>query len=359
MRRVGLILLALFLSAVTAATTAGRVLPAGEQLVYLSSLSRGQSRLLLRDTGRSISIDLELPGNVIAEPAWSPDGRRLAYVRVVSPAERELNIFDLTTGQNMPVTSPYDPAGNFAWSADGTRLAYHFFASQWIAIYDLTSQESFLISPTVVAQSPPLWSPDGRSLMYVSFVDGIPYLRVVSEQCQDSGQSCLDRGRERWVTQNSAYWPMSWSPDQQHLVFNQLERDGWRLELLSITCDDLLEPTCIGSAGTVVEQLRHSVFPFWSPDGSEVAFLSSDTTQTILNTVNITTGTSRQVMVNLELYDAPAGSPGSGAIAVTQRGRRGALAIPLRIMLLDAHSGQVWQVIDAAHSPRWRPGSNW
>jgi Tol biopolymer transport system component len=161
MRRAGLLLLALFVSAVGAATAAGHALPAGEQLVYLSALPREQSRLLLRDTGRSISIDLELPGTVIAESAWSPDGQRLAYVRVISPAERELNIFDLTTGQNTPVSSPYDPAGNFAWSADGARLAYHFFASQWLAVYDLTSQDahSGQVWQVIDSAHSPRWRP--------------------------------------------------------------------------------------------------------------------------------------------------------------------------------------------------------
>ncbi len=102
--------------------------------------------------------------------AWSPDGRQFAFP-VVARGNNEVLIVDVGSGR---VSRRIDPrvgeVSSLAWSPDGRRLAYAGLAEgiDDLYLYDLDSGRVSRITDDAYSELQPTWSPDGRSLLFVS-----------------------------------------------------------------------------------------------------------------------------------------------------------------------------------------------
>jgi hypothetical protein len=107
--------------------------------------------------------------------SWSPDGRQLAYV-AYAQGDEEIEIFDLASGDVVRrirargVESISDPS----WSPDGTRLAFSGNVGGVADLYvvELASGELRQLTRGRAAELQPTWTPDSRSIVYVT--DGGP-----------------------------------------------------------------------------------------------------------------------------------------------------------------------------------------
>jgi TolB protein len=358
MRRVLVVLLAVFTALILAALAVGRLIAGGEQLLYIVNAGFGPSRIILYDTIRGLAPNLAPGERFLSVPAWSPDGTKLAYITPVPPAQPGIAILDMTTGVTAHYATAYPPQDGLAWSRDGTRLAYRTSqrGSPKLAVYDLSSGESHIVNLSGASDSPPLWSPDGASLLYISFRDGNPRLYAVAVNCEQSARGC--RYNERLLLPTIVMrWPLSWSPDGEHLAFVRVRRDNWQLHLLSASCASLLDESCAPTLLPIGEALPFAAFPAWSPDGASLALTTTDGTQTTLNVIDMDSGRGRTVAAGLTSNDVPSWSPSGAHIALH------AYANPwAHIIVLDAVSGAQRGVIEApfgVYSPLWRPGSDW
>jgi Tol biopolymer transport system component len=123
----------------------------------------------------------------VDSPSWSPDGGKLAWIAGLQDGEDyatwriALLILDFNN-QTALTLHPYVPVGRGGWppppvwSPDGQWLTFNAWAedpaqSGMYVIAADGSQEHFLSIPnpssTWVAESyPPLWSPDGQTLLF-------------------------------------------------------------------------------------------------------------------------------------------------------------------------------------------------
>ncbi len=248
--------------------------PDSRRLAFLSS--RGDLRevdqlwLLDRAGGEAQRLS-DLPGG-ISDFAWAPDGRRLALVA----SDPDPNIIpegqDSSEHRLQPVV-----VDRFMFKEDETgytgRLRNHLY------LFDLESRKAELLTPGDYDEAAPAWSPDGRSIAFVSrrrpdfdrsenFDLYVVDARPGAEPRQLTTYEGADMDPD-WGSRG----PM-WSPDGRHIAYVQ----GGKPELIYYAVQNLaVVPAAGGQARVLTGGLdRNVISPAWSPDGASVLFLLED-----------------------------------------------------------------------------------
>jgi Tol biopolymer transport system component/imidazolonepropionase-like amidohydrolase len=199
------------------------------------------------------------PARGITHPALSPDGQRVAFA-----ALGDLWMMPID-GAPRRLTS--DPALDTAaaWSPDGRSLAYvsDRGGSTNIWIRDLGSGGDRELTHGSVAATFPAWSPDGARIAYVDADGQLQVVNVASGATTKIHDHLNEPGRP------------SWSPDGSAVVVSSLKvystrfREGTN-QVLRIAVDGSgerwFEPAPHKSIG-----MREDYGPVWSPDGTQMA----------------------------------------------------------------------------------------
>jgi dipeptidyl aminopeptidase/acylaminoacyl peptidase len=190
-----------------------------------------------------------------SSPRWSPDGTRLAFTSKRGEDEAgQVYMLPLGGGEAVKLTELKEDAAGVAWSPDGTRIA--FSARVRDEAYD-EEDEKKRRPRRFTRVSYKLdnvgWTGDRRQQLFVVATDG-------------SGETT------QLTDGDFEHSAPAWSPDRRSLAFISQRDDDWDIKLVSdvyVVAVDGGEPRKVTSSDGECDLV------VWSPDGSELAFLYS------------------------------------------------------------------------------------
>ena len=200
-----------------------------------------------------------------AQFATSPTGTlvHLPGPAVATAARRLLGFVD----RSGATTALKLPEGNYDTprvSPDGTRVAVAAGTDEWsIWIYDLSGAAAIRRLTFGGNSRLPVWSPDGRQIIFQSDREGDRGLWVQSADVSGSATRVTKAGSDQ------SHGPTSWSPDGQHVAFNLTEPGTGSVQILSMK-DRTVKPFHAAAAGSKFARTSGAVF---SPhDGRWLAY---------------------------------------------------------------------------------------
>ncbi|QHV98212.1 S41 family peptidase [Spirosoma endbachense] len=239
----------------------------GKTLFYVSDRSQGQNLWTLPIGGKPAMLTTFNSGRVLW-PSISYDGRAIVFER-----DFQLWKYDVASRQAAPVSirlrgvaaSPAiehlkltNQLREMALSPDGKKVAF-IAHGEVFAASAKDGGDATRISHSAANESQPVWTPNSRSLVYISTRDGVAHLYRYDFATRD--ETRLTDGSQ---DDGSPVF----SPDGKSLAF---VRNGQELRVLDLAAkkDRLLKKAYLGrppfgSNGSVV----------WSPDGKWIAFAS-------------------------------------------------------------------------------------
>ncbi|MGH8220766.1 MAG: S41 family peptidase [Steroidobacteraceae bacterium] len=142
--------------------------PDGKTIAYTTD-STGEQEIATRPAmGGPQRILTRFRTGFFYTPVWSPDGKHLAF----ADGEHRLWLLDIASGRTTQVAEdPYNEIHDQSFSPDGRWLAYSTTGANQqrsISIYSLESGRSQRVSEPLANDFGPVFSPDGRYLVFVS-----------------------------------------------------------------------------------------------------------------------------------------------------------------------------------------------
>jgi TolB protein len=219
-----------------------------------------------------------------------------------------------------------------------TRIAYVSTSGsrfKEIHLSHLDGTERFQVTNNRTINLFPSWSPDGKSIVYVSYKDRSPGLY----------QFEVFSGKEvKWSPANGRYIGGQMSPDGEYVAATLEQAGDTSLHLLDRN-------------GKMIRRLTSDpgleVSPSWSPDSKQIVYVSDRSGSPQLYILDIASGKSRRLTYNGSYNTAPAWSPKGDRIVYTGRvGRRFAI---FSISIEGADARQLTSDSYDSEDPAWAP----
>jgi len=306
--------------------------------------------------GTRLTLHDILPPEGISETALSPDGESIAFTRsgqiVLMPAEG---------GWPVTLTSTEGSKSGVSWSPDGKELAFVSQGSIWVvpvsggSPHRLTNTPPGPGDPRQAADRAPVWSPDGRWILFQSGRRGTGSLLVVSSDGESTN----------FLTgPHDEAGDGRWSPTGDALVYVSSSKEFFsgRLNLIHFDHNSGLrigEPKVLYTSpvdrggGWSIRGTQ------WSPDGQQLVTVLQNSGWNHLYLLPVSGGEPKQITDGAFEDEAPEFSPDGKTIAfVSNRG----LLEATNLWSIPAHGGEARQVVKfevpgVVSNPRWAPDS--
>ena len=113
------------------------------------------------------------------DPAWSPDSQRIAFASYREGISAEIYLMDADGANHQRLTHDEATDREPAWSSDGSKIVFKVELDEddIIAVVDADGNNRKNLTEEVMngvweSKTGPTWSPDGRSIAYVSGIPG-------------------------------------------------------------------------------------------------------------------------------------------------------------------------------------------
>src|SRR6478672_9211970 len=261
---------------------------------------------------RPVTVDDLMRLRAIVDVRISPDGERVAYVASTPSLpknEHEAELFLISAGGgrptrvgetvrifNLPVPRP-----QLRWSPDGTMLSVLGFAGTRPQVFALPvaggPSKSLTAAPEGVSAYE--WSPDGTRLAYLTrdsmSVDEERQRQdrsfVIRADAPDRPTRLMVQSLESTAAPVTLTPPMhyvdafSWSPDGREIAYSAAPRSGfsapYETRVYAVAAQG-------GAPRTIVDRKGINQGPVFSPDGGQIAFISTNGRTDIMSSRSLT-----------------------------------------------------------------------
>ena len=242
-----------------------------ERIAFVSGFP-GDTEIYVMEADGSSPTRLTFSEEDDYSPTWSPDGSRIAFV---SNRDRrpeyvpEIYVMD-TDGSNQTRLT-FNEASSPAWSPDGSRIAFVSDRDGNSKIYVMDADGSNVTRLTFHEGDDvdPAWSPDGSRIAFASNRHGLDNGLDKQIYVMDTDGSNIIRLTFRQVEQGKVEQgekeEPAWSPDGSRIAFVSSETGNVDIYLMNPDGSNITRVTFNEAIDW---------FPTWSPDGSRIAFAS-------------------------------------------------------------------------------------
>lgn len=275
-------------SEATPQPTAPAVAVGKGQIAFTSfDAARGRYDLYVMDLAQG---DAKLLRANASQPAFARGGKRLAF-RNTDPLYLGLAILDLRSNSVSELTDHAEDSAP-VWSPDSEQIV---FASNK---HGDRKWRLYVISPSEVRGDgqewsfgeKPAWSHDGSRIAY--------------HGCNERGDDCAV-----WVMQPGGFGPArlttdpsdtapAWSPDSTQVAFVSARSGNWEIFLADIAT---------GQERRLTDDPAVDIAPVWSPDGRQIAFLSNRDGGWAVYVLELKSGQLRKIIATGDAYPEPFG----------------------------------------------------
>jgi Tol biopolymer transport system component len=230
----------------------------GGTLVYVPRRQRQHQLVWVERDGTEHLVTEERRN--FATPRISPDGTQVSVTVYENDGRRDVWIYSIKEDSFRRLPYERDFSSTQIWSADGQWIAYQSGSEGRRGIYrqlaDGTTQAEQLITPGPFSQIADSWSPDGSDLVFTTGGLGIWLLPV-----KEGGEP------RPLITSNDLQCCAAISPDGERLAYVAVNAGQTHV---------YVSPYGDPKVKLQVSDTEGSTQPVWSPDGTELFYLSRD-----------------------------------------------------------------------------------
>jgi eukaryotic-like serine/threonine-protein kinase len=326
--------------------------PDGTRLLFVTMLADTQFVDVIPGRGGPARHLVRIVNHEILSAAWSPDGKSIAYAPPRSVVVQRLD------GSPPDTLAKADDPNSVSWSPDGSRIAYvesngaftvgegfGSMAASDIRVVPVTGGPSVAITSDNFQSVSPVWSRDGKSLLFLSNREGQRDLYRVRV-----GRSGAPIGQPERITTGLSAHSISVGPDGRTLLYSAvtLQSNVWSIRIPQRGSVSVAEAEPVTEGNQVVETINVS------SDGKWLAFDSNQNGPSDIYRMRLPDGEIERMTDDPADDFAPAWSPDGREIAFHsfRNGTRD-------IFVMPAIAGAPAQVVTSgpAHDrfPHWSP----
>jgi TolB protein len=236
--------------------------PDRRRIVYLTDESGNQEINQVDQKGESTHRVTYNVG-IDESPLWSPDGERFAFI---SHQDGNPEIYVMMADGSNPTRITFNSVEDYLgqWSPDGEWLVFYAWgAGAGPGLWLRNPRGVNLIHLTEGQDTEPAWSPDGQRIAFVRREGGNPDIYIAEKPGSGNWQDAVKETRLTEVT--AADISPVWSPDSKSLAF--VSYRGGNAEIYTMRADGSKQERLTNNGAD-------DVSPVWSPDGKHIAFVS-------------------------------------------------------------------------------------
>lgn len=286
---------------------------------------------------------------------WTPDGKWIAVQNQRKDRSSQIGLVSTADGSLRVLKSVgWRGASRLALSPDGRFLGFDLPASDdtngeehdvFVLAVD-ASRETAVVAAAgddrIVG-----WSPDGAWLLFTSDRTGASALWAAP---MEGGRA---QGPSVPVKPNMAGWPIGVTTSGALFTVDSL-----RLSEVKVASLDLATGRVLSAPSGLAHSRAPGIAPEWSPDGTQLAFVSfrgQNLMNRTLAIVSPETGMARELPVALRYFGAPRWAPDSRSLAVSGQDLQGGAGV----YRIDSQTGSTTQLVVTPNAgnviPQWSP----